>query len=195
MGRASRAEDARGGPLGRLLGAAGRLLQRLVPRGRAWIPVGLWMALISALSELPGHPGGTSVSWVYLTNLGHAPLFGLLGLWMALLLPRQAGAPRGGTWPRIDRAGTAQVLAGVAAFGLVDELHQRATGRRDFSLLDLLTDVTAAACVLWVAAHAGRPASRDGGLAGRLAVSAGLCLAAAALATWLPGFFPGVEWM
>jgi hypothetical protein len=87
------------------------------------------------------------------------------------------------------------VLAAIAAFGLLDELHQGWTGHRDFSVLDLVTNVTGAACVLWVAAHAGGREASEAGLGGRLAVSAGLCLAVAALATCLPGFFPGVGWM
>lgn len=127
--------------------------------------------------------------WAYLSNLAHAPLYGLLALWMALLLPRESG------WPRIDLRSASLVLAGVAAFGVVDELHQRFVARRDLSLLDLATDLTAGACTLWVAASAGRPRASDTGLYGRLLVSSGLCLAAAAAATSVPRFFPGVGWM
>jgi VanZ family protein len=194
MGRGTRAEAARPAPLVAGLRAAGGGLQR-IPRRLAWIPVALWMGLITALSSVPGRPGGTSATWAYLSNLGHAPLFGLLALWAALLLPREAVPSRPGRWPRLDARGHAAVLAGVLAFGVIDELHQLSTGRRDFSVLDLATDLTGAACVLWVAAAVGHPRSTGAGVAGRLMVSAGLCLAAAAVATWLPGFFEGVAWM
>ena len=188
MDPATPESGAGAGPLVALLRSAGALLQR-IPRHRAWIPVGLWMGLISASSSAPGRRSGGSLWWAYVANLAHAPLFGLLGLWMALLLPRERG------WPRIDRRGAPLVLGGVAAFGIFDELHQLLVAGRDFSVLDLTTDVTAGACVLWVAAHAGQPEASQRELCGRLLLCTGLCLAVAALSTSLPGFFPGVGWM
>jgi VanZ family protein len=176
------------GPLVGLLRAWGRALQRL-PRARAWILVALWMGLITILSSRPGHAGPPSALWAYLMNLAHAPLYGLLALWMALLVPRELG------WPRIDVRWSSLVLAAVLAFGVTDELHQHFVVRRDLSLLDLGTDLTAAACTLWVAASVGRREASEQGTAGRLLLAAGLCLAAAALATSVPRFFPGVGWM
>jgi VanZ family protein len=176
------------GLLVRLLRSCGALLQR-IPRSRAWIPVALWMGLITLLSSQPSRDGPASALWAFLMNLAHAPLYGLLALWMALLLSREHG------WPRIDVRSAALVLAGVAAFGVADELHQHFVVRRDLSALDLGTDLTAGACTLWVAASAGRASASDLALAGRLLVSAGLCLGAAAAATVVPRFFPGVGWM
>jgi len=194
MGHGKTPEAGRPPALVAGLRAAGGALQR-IPRRGAWVPVVGWMGLITALSSIPGRPGGTSATWAYLSNLGHAPLFGLLALWAALLLPREPLPSRPGRWPRLDVRGVATILAGVLAFGVVDELHQLSTGTRDFSVLDLVTDLTGAACVLWVAADVGRARSSGAGAAGRLMVSAGLCLAAAGVATWLPGFFEGVAWM
>jgi VanZ family protein len=176
------------GPLVGLLRAWGRALQRL-PRARAWIPVVLWMGLISFLSSRPGRSGAPSALWAFLMNLAHAPLYGLLALWMALLLPRENG------WPRIDSRTSTFVIAALMAFGVTDELHQHFVVRRDLSLLDLGTDLTAAACSLWVAASVGRSDSTEQGTVGRLLLAAGLCLAAAAAATSVPRFFPGVGWM
>jgi VanZ family protein len=129
------------------------------------------------------------VVWAFLMNLAHAPLYGLLALWMALLLPRELD------WPRIDLRTSSSVLAAVMAFGVTDELHQHFVVRRDLSLLDLGTDWTAAACTLWVAASVGRASASQQGTLGRLLLAAGLCLAAAAAATTVPRFFPGVGWM
>ena len=56
------------------------------------------MGLITFLSSQPGRSGPPSALWAYLMNFAHAPLYGLLALWMALLLPRENG------WPRIDRS-------------------------------------------------------------------------------------------
>ena len=147
------------------------------------------MGLITFLSSQPGRSGPPSALWAYLMNLAHAPLYGLLALWMALMLPRESG------WPRIDPRNASFVIAAVLAFGVTDELHQHFVVRRDLSLLDLGTDLTAAASTLWVAASAGRSDASEQGMIGRLLLAAGLCLAAAAAATSVPRFFSGVGWM
>lgn len=178
-------------PDGALLAAlrrAGQLLQR-VPRGRAWLPLGLWMALIWTVSSITFHTRPGLPAQSFLNNLGHAPLFGLLALWAALGLPRERG------WPRLDRRAVALVLAGVLAWGVIDELHQGSVPGRDVSVLDLLTDLTGAACVLWVARYAGRPEATSRGATARLGAGLVLCASAAAVATWLPVAFGGVGWM
>ena len=55
-----------------------------------------WMGLLWHLSsgEAPELPIG--LPWSFLFNLGHAPLFGVLGLLVALVLPRAAER---GDWP------------------------------------------------------------------------------------------------
>jgi len=175
-----------------VLRRVGAALLRL-PRERAWIPVVLWLALITWLSSRPSRdvPGG---DWYpILTNLGHAPLFGLLGLWMALALPREGGA-RG--WPRLDAAGRRAVLLAVAACAVLDELHQHFGGRgRDLSLLDVGTDLVGAAGVLLVAAYAGRRDATSPGLWLRLGLAAGASVGMAAAATWVPGSVPDAWWL
>src|SRR5690606_20164179 len=93
-------------PLLALLRAVGRALQGL-PRSLALLPVGAWMALIWWLSSLSGDAGPPSILGGFVNNLAHAPLFGLLALWLALLLPRSNG------WPRLDRRTATQVLLAV----------------------------------------------------------------------------------
>jgi len=61
----------------------------------------------------------------------------------------------------------AGVLAGVLAFSLFDEFHQSMTPGRDFSLLDVVTNLCGAACVLWTAAYVNRT-GEDRGLGWRL---------------------------
>lgn len=147
------------------------------------------MGLISWLSSKPGDtapaPWWQAVAW----NGGHAPLFGLLALWLALTLPRFNG------WPRLDRQGVSVVLVLVCAFGIVDEFHQRATPGRDFSALDLLTDVTGAACVLWIAGFLADERADDRGLVRRVIAGVALCTLAALSATLVGQSFREVDWL
>ena len=166
----------------------GEVLQG-VPRARAWLLAGLWMSLIWLVSGATfGSSGGPS-SMGWFTNLGHAPLFGLLGLWLALTLPRQGG------WPRLDKPAVLRVLALVAGYALIDELHQGFVAGRDPSLLDVATDLVGAACTLWIASFVPLSRARDGGLGLRLLAALAACAAAASLATWLPLAFPELGWM
>ncbi|HVS10620.1 MAG TPA: VanZ family protein [Planctomycetota bacterium] len=168
----------------RALRSAGRLLQ-LVPRRAAWLPALGWMGLILWASSLPGGPGPWRPLRALVLNLGHAPLFGVLALLAALSLPRRGG------WPRLEAPATAGVLAFVLAFGVAVELYQHAVASgRDGSLLDVATDMTGAACALWVAGYLSRADAEDRGLWMRLAIGVVACVGAAALATWLPAWLP-----
>jgi hypothetical protein len=165
-----------GGVLLRALRLAGRALQAL-PRAAACIPVVAWLALIWHLSATPAtvEPGPWWDSVLY--NSAHGPLFGMLALWMLI------GAPRRGGWPRIDGRTIAGVLGLVASCGILDEFHQSFTPNRSVSLGDVMTDITGAACVLWIAAYAGRPDATERGMRARFAAGVVLCLAAGALST------------
>lgn len=167
-------------PRGRSVGlaslrGAGALLQRL-PRGLAVLPVGAWMALIWSLSSLPsdGEPRPPWMGWV--SNLAHAPLFGLLALWLALALPRRNG------WPRLDVRGIGAIVVLVGVWGVVDELHQSTVVGRHASVPDVLTDLTGAACTLWIAAYVGSGEANERGLWKRLGLGILACCLAALLA-------------
>lgn len=168
---------AEAGPLGRALRRAGRFLLR-VPLALALLIVALWLVVIWDLSaQRRPLPKGDSVLWEFLSNLAHAPLFGLLALWIAAVLLRE----RGGGWPRPSRLRDGLVLASVLAYGVLDELHQSRIPGRDASGLDVLTDVVGALMVLWIVRTLGREASERALLA-RLAAGILLCSASAALA-------------
>src|SRR5512134_1241703 len=103
--------DGEAGALTRALRAAGGFLLR-VPLPLALVLVGLWGLLIWDLSShaVP-LPAGKSLGWEFLSNLAHAPLFGLLSLWLAAVVLRE----RGGGWPRPGVGRSALVLALVLA--------------------------------------------------------------------------------
>lgn len=172
----------RANPTLRVFRGLGALLAR-VPRSAGPILAALWFGLIAWLSSRPslGRPGPITGSWVL--NTGHALLFGLLGLWVVLALPRDGG------WPRIRARGVTCVLAVVLVLGIVDELHQSTVPGRTLSAADVWTDLTGAACVLWIAEYCGRTAAREVGLRLRLIGALALCAAAGALATWSDNTF------
>jgi len=177
-----------------VLRGVGAALLRL-PRELAWIPVVLWLALITWFSSWPQKEVGRAGWTPIFTNLGHAPLFGLLALWMALALPRRDGAGAG-VWPRLDAAGRRAVLLAVGACAILDELHQHLGGRgREFSLLDMGTDLVGAAGLLGVAAYAGRADATGPGLWLRIGLAAGACVSMAAAATWGPDLAPDLWWL
>jgi len=112
-----------------------------------------------------------------ISNLAHAPLFGLLALWLALAPPREAG------WPRLSRGAVLAILGAVVLYGLVDELHQTTVPGRVASVLDILTDLVGAACTLWVVGYVGGRGASERGLWARLAAGVLACVAAALLAS------------
>jgi VanZ family protein len=177
-GRAS--ERALAVPGRTLLGlrAGGRFLLRL-PALLALVLTVLWGSLIWSLSarHVP-LPSGGSAFWELVSNLAHAPLFGLLGLFLATLLLRGDA----GEWPRFHARSVALVLALVVTYGAIDEWHQSHVPGRDASPLDIVTDLTGASLVLWIAAYLGRHGASERGLWLRLLAGLVLCVAAAGLA-------------
>lgn len=163
----------------RQLGAAGLVLPRWV-----WglVAVG-WASWIWQLSAWEGPKTPGTFLWGWIGNTAHAPLYGLLALWLAFALPRREGVtPRG--WADLGRGGVAFILACVAVYGAVDEWHQSWVAGRTVSLIDWLTDMVGASVVLWVAHGA---AAAPGGVGRRLGLGAVACLAVSLLATLLAG--------
>ncbi len=148
------------------------------PSSSVWLPSLAWILLITFLSSRRALPGGGGPLFAFLANLAHAPLFGLLALWLVLLVERRAGWPDLGTRARLG------LLLIVVCIGAGDELHQGwITGGRDMSAFDLLTDVVGASAVLGVVKAVAQqaPARRLWWLLGAGFVA---CIAAAAMATW-----------
>jgi hypothetical protein len=174
--------------LGRTLRAAGRALL-VLPRASGLVLAVLWLGVIRWLGQ--GQGGlAHGVSWPgFVLNCGHAPLYGVLALWLVLALPRSGG------WPRIDGAARRAVLASVFTFGLADEVLQSFAPDRNGSLLDLVTDLVGAACVLWLATGLVGASADERGLRWRLLASALVSTLAGAAATLLPELFPRAGWL
>ncbi len=164
------------GPGLRSLRLIGGLLQRL-PRKFSWLPVLLWLGVIWGLSSLPSTSDSPSWQSGWFHNFAHAPIFGMLALWIALSLPREQG------WPRINlRAGVLTVLA-ILIYACIDEWHQSTTPGRVASLLDVLTDGVGASLTLWMIHYLDFSRASERGLWMRIAAGLLLCLIVALLAT------------
>jgi VanZ family protein len=164
----------------RALVALGGFLLRL-PVFLAASLVLAWAGFIWNLSgrsfAAPAEPLWT---WELVTNLAHAPLFGILALLLAALLLRPLVADG---WPRFAALPAASVLVLCVLYGAFDEWHQARVPGRDSSSLDLVTDFVGASAVLWIVFYLGRREASERGLWARLLGGACLCFAAAALAT------------
>jgi len=117
----------------------GQLLQRL-PRAFWWLVAVAWMAGIGWLSSLSSSDLPPSPLGAYGANLMHAFLFGMLGLWTTL------GLPRAGGWPRLDPRSRFLVFLVVVGYGLLDEWHQSFVPGRTADVVDWYAD-SAGACV------------------------------------------------
>ena len=152
-----------------------------LPRG-FWALVAIgWASWIWYLSTLEGLPIPGTFGWSLLANTAHAPLFGLLGLWLAFALPRDGEVTARG-WARLTPRTVGLVLLIVAAWAGTDEWHQSWVDGRTASLLDWFTDMTGTSVILWIATVAGRSegAPRMGW---RLALGAVLCFGVSLIAT------------
>jgi hypothetical protein len=177
----------------RRLRAVGAALQSRISRPSGWVLAGLVFCALQLASAHPGSPPSGS-SWLrflngLISNGGHAFAYGVVAFCAALGMPRRDG------WPSLGTTARRALLLGVFVAGLVDELHQAIVPARNFSVLDLLTDVVGAAVTLAVIAYVGRSDARAAGLRARLWLGCGACLAAALLATLGDRFADGIAWL
>ncbi|MDG1498655.1 MAG: VanZ family protein [Planctomycetota bacterium] len=135
-----------------IIRGSGRLAVAL-PRSFWFATATAWAGGIYYLSSLSSPPSEPSYLWAWIANMAHAPLYGLLALWLALALPR-ADSDLGHKWSRLDPKHFHLVLWSVVAYAVLDELHQGAIAGRDASPYDLLTDFCAAFITLKVATAA-----------------------------------------
>ena len=165
----------------RALRRVGLILLRQ-PRGLAWVAPALWMGLLWWSSSRPSDPDSDSGPvFSFIWNLGHAPAWGLLALFLLPLLPRAGG------WIRLGMGEVAWILLLAVGYGVADELHQAQIIGRHASGLDVVTDLVGAGSVLWVVALLGRERPSEATLRLRLLLCLGLCLAAAGASTFLSG--------
>jgi VanZ family protein len=167
-------------------------LRALIARLRAVPPlVGVvltvaWIGLIWSLSaRAPSDLSQGTVLGAWISNAAHGPEYAGLALWLALASRRAGG----------DLAPTRIVAIGIVifcvAYGVVDELHQSSVPGRDASILDILTDLCAATSAV-VVLRSARDHRRfvDAIVRGTI-----VCLAAAALATFVPPLAPEITWL
>jgi len=165
-----------------LRGVGRRLLA--IPFPLSALPFLSWAGLIWWLSSQEQLDPGPLVPGVpLLANLAHAFEFGMLALWLVLVLPRAAG-PAGRTgWPGLGPRSAALAFFPLIAYALLDEWHQSSVPHRNASLLDVVTDAVGILSVLWVVAYLGRDDAHESGLRRRLLVGLLACVGAAGLAT------------
>ena len=173
----------------RVLTAVGRVLQ-LVPRALALVLVLAWASVIWFVSSVqPPTVVPPNAFGSVLSNLAHAPEFGVLTLSVCLLLPRREG------WVATEARLLRAVWLLVVSYACIDELHQGFTPHRDPSAFDVLTDAAAAACVLIVVRLTAGPHADARKLPRALVLGVLACIVCAALATSVPGLEPEWEWL
>ncbi|QDU66304.1 VanZ like family protein [Planctomycetes bacterium Pla86] len=160
--------------------AVGRALLRL-PRLGGAVLTAVWAVTIYLLSDSSNPLPVAPPVPLFVNNMAHAPLFGFLCFLALVAAPRRMEPF---PWPRIDRRTCTWILAAVLCYALFDEWHQSWVPGRDSSLGDVLTDLTGACSVLWVASGLGRPSFRTRSLVIRLVLCLAACASAAAIATW-----------
>ena len=153
-----------------------RLMGKL-PRGLGPILAAVWYGFIFTISSQQdiGRPGIITGDWMM--NAGHSLLFGLLALCLLLCLPRREG------WPVIGRASSGAVLGMVLVLAALDELHQGTVPGRHMAVTDVITDMTGAACVVWICAYAPSTSASERGIRARLMLGIAACCLAGAVAT------------
>ena len=139
------------------------------PAALRWAGLAVACALVGAATLYPGttEEGPASQPIVFLMNLGHFALYGLLAL---------ATAGAFGVDPGVRPLAAAAVVAFVGVVGWLDEWHQSLQPERDASIWDLGSDLLGATFALTAAVWS----ARSGGLRRRLLPLAGLAGVAAA---------------
>jgi VanZ family protein len=110
-------------------------MHRLLREGALWLPPLLLMALIFALSAMPGDGQHHGFLYVFTRKLGHFIEYALLmALWWRALRTRVS-----------VRAAVALGLVLTVGYAVTDELHQLGVDDRNGSPLDVVIDAAGAA--------------------------------------------------
>jgi VanZ family protein len=159
-----------------------------IPPALRWIPAAVWIALIWQLSSRPmAVPGNAGLGFGVFWNLGHPFEYGVLAVWIALLLPREQG------WPKLEGLPRYLLFGALLVIGITDELRQGTIPERNGSLLDAVSDGVGA----WYALSAARWVAREDGPGLTRCLRHGLlaCAVAALGATLGARWFPELEWL
>lgn len=114
-----------------------------MPPGRHWVAPALYMAMIIALSSIPGSTGPETptgpAGWIppVVANALHVPLYAGLGFLWAYALGRSGRMPA--------RQAVIVALVIAATFGGIDELYQGLIPGRTTALGDWLANTAGAA--------------------------------------------------
>ena len=149
-----------------------------LPRGAVVALLLSWSYLMLWAMTLPSQPAvgiNHFKSWV--SDLGHAPLFGIWVLCMIPLLPRSGG------WVVLGKRAWTALLTMTLAFGVTSEWLQSSIPGRHAAWGDVVTDLVGATCVLWIVSYLGSPGASEAGTRSRLLRGVVACCAAALLAT------------
>jgi VanZ family protein len=166
----------------RALRSIGALLLR-VPRRWGIVPILFWAGLLFFLSSRPAPSiGGGGAVGGLIENFGHALLYGVFAVCLALLLPRTKDER--GEWVEVRPRATAAILVFVLLYAASDEWHQSFVPERDASVYDVITDVVGASATLACIAALGSRERAGRLLALRFVLGLAACLGAAALATF-----------
>jgi VanZ family protein len=154
-----------------------------VPRRWGFVPVLLWAGSLFFLSSRPAPSiGGGGAVGGLIENFGHALLYGVFAVCLALLVPRMRDER--GEWVVLRPGTTAAILAFVLLYAASDEWHQSFVPERDASVYDVITDLVGASATLACIAAIGSRKRPGRTLALRFVVGLAACLGAAALATF-----------
>jgi hypothetical protein len=149
-----------------------------LPRGAVVALLLGWSYLMLWAMTLPSQPAeGINYFKSWVTDLGHAPLF---GLWVLCMVPF---LPRNGEWVVLGKRAWAVLLSMTLAFGVTSEWLQSSIPGRVAAWGDVVTDLVGAICVLWVVSYLGSPGASEAGTRSRLLRGVVACCAAALLAT------------
>jgi len=144
------------------------------PRGlsAAALPGAGILALLLLLAF--GRPPDDSFFWRTVFDLGHVPLFGVIGL-LTLWIVRHVAAPHAGEWAQVVLA-----LLATGVLSLLTEIAQIGQPGRQAEVGDAINNLTGAVCFVAIAAALRPGPWRAAGEAGKAASR--LVLAAAVLA-------------
>lgn len=149
-----------------------------LPRGAVVALLLGWSYLMLWAMTLPSQPAeGINYLRNWVSDLGHAPLF---GLWVLCMVPF---LPRNGEWVVLGKRAWAVLLSMTLAFGVTSEWLQSSIPGRVAAWGDVVTDLVGAICVLWVVSYLGSPGASESGTRSRLLWGVVACCAAALLAT------------